>query len=748
MWEFAGFLSDLGAASLSAYWLPVALWSGLALLVYALLKLRNQSNIAYQYHGRAALLLALPIGLAASYGTSWMQQAMRAAQSELSAKFIVIQSPISLSAVEPAASAPAMGVEWSDPMLWIGLVMAGILVVSLQQVVLLGLNLNGLRRFARSLDSRPLSTEFTPQIDELRSVRRVRLAFSDEIEVPFTFGSFHPVIVLPAYLRCDREKRLMSIRHELTHIKHNDYALNVLLLLAEALFWFHPMVHTLHREVREYREISCDREVLSYSSISRRKYAELLLELAPKPVFQRLPNVNMSVEPNTLKKRIEVMQAYNRSNAPLRSSLLLTIVTALFVTGIMACTDLQRTDAVPEQPMEGQFTIENPSVDVNGATVVPATGDSANAPRISGPADGVGALTLGRYGTFIFSGREFPQSESAGRISGNTLYISQSGLEVVVRSQRPITDREEVSLYVRHDLEFKAGETDGRPVMHSGFFPNWEAFRRYREANLNRLGGSSVSPPPPGAQQQDEFFVAVEEEPQLIGGLAQLQSQVDYPETARRAGIEGQVVIQFIVNEQGNVEEPRIVRSVHPLLDEAAVDGIREHARFRPGRQRGEPVRVQFSLPIIFRLQTGPVEDSRSRQSPPPPVRPDGEGVNTGERGIDLSGMTSLATERDGEGRFSARLGERLDVEDANSGPQLKLQDLKTDSSRVSGILVDARTGEKVPTANVVVIEQERGTATRADGSFSINNVEPGSYTLRITFVGYETLRQNVRIER
>ncbi|MDZ7771519.1 MAG: TonB family protein [Balneolaceae bacterium] len=748
MWEIAGFLSDLGATSLSAYWLPVALWSGLALLVYALLRLRNQSNIAYQYHGRAALLLALPIGLAASFGTSWMQEVMQAAQSELSAKFIVIQSPISLPAVEPAASAPSLGVEWGEPMVWIGLVMAGILIVSIRQVVLLGLNLFGLRQFARSLDSRPLSTQFTPKIDELRDVRRVRLAYSEETEVPFTFGSLRPVIVLPSYLRHQREKRNMSIRHELTHIKHSDYALNVLLLLAEALFWFHPMVHRLHREVREYREISCDREVLSYSSISRRKYAELLLELAPRPVFQHLPNVSMSVEPNTLKRRIEVMQAYNRSNAPLRSSLLLTMVTALFVTGIMACTDLQRSNSTNEQPMEGEIVLDNPSIDVNGATVISASGDSADTPRISGPVDGVGALTLGRYGTFIFSGREFPQSEEAGRISGNTLSISRSGLEVVVRSQRPIADRDEVSLYVRHDLEFKAGESNGRPVMHSGFYPNWEAFRRYREANLNRLGGSSVSPPPPGApSQQNEYFVAVEEEPQLIGGLAELQSSVDYPETARRASIEGQVVIQFIVNRQGRVEEPRVVRSVHPLLDEAAVEGIQEHARFRPGRQRGEAVRVQFSLPIIFRLQTGPVEDGSGRQPPPPPVRPDGEGMEQNSRVIDLSDVTDLNLDRAGDSRSSIRWLERQNMADSGA-PKLELQELDTDSGRVSGMLIDARTGNRVPMANVMILDLDRATATGEDGTFDISNLEPGSYTLRVDLVGYRTLRRDIRIER
>lgn len=125
------------------------------------------------------------------------------------------------------------------------------------------------------------------------------------------------------------------------------------------------------------------------------------------------------------------------------------------------------------------------------------------------------------------------------------------------------------------------------------------------DADLD-LSESLDMPPPPTEDVEEEpeqdFFVAVEDEPVLIGTLQELQSKIDYPEKARRAGIEGQIIVQFIVNENGDVESPTVVRSVHPLLDEAAVQGILAHAKFRPGRQRGEPVRVQFSLPIIFRL--------------------------------------------------------------------------------------------------------------------------------------------------
>jgi protein TonB len=119
------------------------------------------------------------------------------------------------------------------------------------------------------------------------------------------------------------------------------------------------------------------------------------------------------------------------------------------------------------------------------------------------------------------------------------------------------------------------------------------------------LGGSlDMPPPPPPAEEEEEedFFVVVEEMPELIGGLGELQSKIRYPEMARRAGIEGRVFIQFIVNEQGEVENPQVMRGIGGGADEEALRVVSQ-AKFKPGMQRGRPVRVQYSLPIFFRLQ-------------------------------------------------------------------------------------------------------------------------------------------------
>ena len=111
-------------------------------------------------------------------------------------------------------------------------------------------------------------------------------------------------------------------------------------------------------------------------------------------------------------------------------------------------------------------------------------------------------------------------------------------------------------------------------------------------------------PPPPKDEKEDEedFFVAVEQMPKLKGGLSSLQKRIEYPEMARKAGIEGRVIIQFVVTKNGNVRNPKVIRGIGGGCDEEALRVVKQ-AEFVPGRQRGEPVPVQYSLPISFQLQ-------------------------------------------------------------------------------------------------------------------------------------------------
>jgi len=112
--------------------------------------------------------------------------------------------------------------------------------------------------------------------------------------------------------------------------------------------------------------------------------------------------------------------------------------------------------------------------------------------------------------------------------------------------------------------------------------------------------------PPPDAneeeeEQEDEIFVVVEQQPDC-GGVKNLQGKVEYPDFAKKAGIEGRVFVQFVVNEQGKVVQPKITRGVHKLLNEEVLEKVKT-LECTPGQQRGQPVKVRMSLPVTFRLQ-------------------------------------------------------------------------------------------------------------------------------------------------
>lgn len=123
--------------------------------------------------------------------------------------------------------------------------------------------------------------------------------------------------------------------------------------------------------------------------------------------------------------------------------------------------------------------------------------------------------------------------------------------------------------------------------------------------DLNESLDTSQGPPPPDEgekEEEQEIFVVVENQPEMQGGMQALYDEIDYPEFAKKAGIEGRVFVQFVVDENGNVTSPKVTRGVHKLLNQEAIRAIKE-MKFSPGQQRGKAVKVQMSLPVTFRLK-------------------------------------------------------------------------------------------------------------------------------------------------
>lgn len=102
-------------------------------------------------------------------------------------------------------------------------------------------------------------------------------------------------------------------------------------------------------------------------------------------------------------------------------------------------------------------------------------------------------------------------------------------------------------------------------------------------------------------------FVLVEEMPEFPGGetglLNYIRQSLRYPVIAQENGIQGRVVCSFVIDRNGKVTEAEVARSIDPALDKEALRVVNAMPNWKPGKQRGKPVRVKFTVPITFRLQ-------------------------------------------------------------------------------------------------------------------------------------------------
>ena len=129
--------------------------------------------------------------------------------------------------------------------------------------------------------------------------------------------------------------------------------------------------------------------------------------------------------------------------------------------------------------------------------------------------------------------------------------------------------------------------------------------------NTTGTGGSSVATGPVGpvVEEVDENIIydVVEENPRFPGGdealMKWLSDNIKYPSICQEQGIQGRVYAQFVVNKDGSIVDIKIMRSPDPYLSKEAERVLKKMPKWQPGRQRGKPVRVKFTLPVNFRLQ-------------------------------------------------------------------------------------------------------------------------------------------------
>lgn len=113
-------------------------------------------------------------------------------------------------------------------------------------------------------------------------------------------------------------------------------------------------------------------------------------------------------------------------------------------------------------------------------------------------------------------------------------------------------------------------------------------------------GQSAFAQDRPDAEEADTTHRNYETAPQLIGGMDALRDEVQYPQEAKERGLEGRVVVQFVIRENGTPADVTVKRPLDPLLNAEAVRAV-QNLRFLPALRGGEPVAVRMTLPISFR---------------------------------------------------------------------------------------------------------------------------------------------------
>ena len=128
------------------------------------------------------------------------------------------------------------------------------------------------------------------------------------------------------------------------------------------------------------------------------------------------------------------------------------------------------------------------------------------------------------------------------------------------------------------------------------------------EAVRNDIAVAAPPPPPaPKPEVATKVFDVVEEMPSFPGGqgalMSYLASNIKYPVVAQENGVQGRVIVSFVVERDGSISDVKVARSVDPSLDREAQRVVKSMPKWKPGKQNGSAVRVKYTVPVVFRLQ-------------------------------------------------------------------------------------------------------------------------------------------------
>ena len=414
-------------------------------------------------------------------------------------------------------------------------------------------------------------------------VENVRLVVHNRDIAPFSWMRY---IVLS---RKDLEENGREILiHELAHIR-NHHSWDLLLAdLCIFVQWFNPAAWLLKQELQTIHEYEADDTVLR-EGVDAKKYQMLLIK---KAVGTRLYSMANSFNHSSLKKRITMM-IRKKSNPWARVKYLYVLPLATVAVTVFARPEVS-------QPLE---KISN--VKVSDLSDAMKTYTDKNQQNNQSAPDTKIRLSMKVVDE---TGQPVPQATVVITNTSNGTLTDDDGhfsLEV----------GEDQSLWISY-----VGMESKNISVKDCIKQTDKTIRLTSATNELDLTVSPSAPKP--AVQNGETFTVVEQMPEYPGGMKALMGylaeNIQYPAECQRAGIQGRVIVQFVVKADGSLDNFEIKRSVNPLLDAEALRVIKTTPKWKPGTQHGKPVDVKFTIPVTFSLPdkqkehtpTGNISDS------------------------------------------------------------------------------------------------------------------------------------------
>ena len=432
---------------------------------------------------------------------------------------------------------------------------------------------------------------------------------------PFSF--FKTIFLNPD---SHNERELEEVlAHENTHVRQ-WHSVDVLLgELLTIICWANPFAWLLKKEIRQNLEFLADNNVVK-SGFNAKKYQYHLTELA---LYSPNNQITNKFNVSSIKKRITMMNRRESKKRGLIKYALILPVTLALILWSNAEVVSSSVAAVVEN-----FAVEEPMVEqqqqqgtlFNSGQIERAGGTWSI--FVDGDEEGVKFLNENaRFSTAMIENsnmRSFSvnviieRDGSVGDVSTWNVPNDDLNAEIlrVIRSMpnwRPATRHgETVRSIHRFWLSFR--EIDGR----HGFITTPPAPPPPPAPPRERTEQRTAPPPPPPPPAQRSGTMEIQQNPEFRGGesakMRFLADNLRYPPSALENGVQGRVVVEFLVNETGEITNARVVESIYPSLDREAVRVINAMPNWVPGEHDGNAVIVRQSLGVVFRISGMPVD--------------------------------------------------------------------------------------------------------------------------------------------